>query len=224
MNSFEKPVLVAREDELPNRNWRVDPTRFARLLYEIAAIGLTPEQYQKLGESMDLDREAIDELLERAGAQWSRELSSQEQVSSVYLHDPDRGSRFDRRVDVVYADSSVHIRAPLTPEEVPGEGYEPMVAVEYYAGFVRALVYAPKREAGGVDMTCEEPEVTALQGPVTAAQQEAIWRQVEQHSADGKLTAPVFIWPSGTPLAEVRAWFESLHAYALEVFTPPAQG
>lgn len=47
-----------------------DSIQFPRLLAEIRACGLTKEQYQFLKESMDLNRNEIDELLQRAEVAW----------------------------------------------------------------------------------------------------------------------------------------------------------
>jgi len=55
-----------------NKLWERGEVQFPRLLAEIRAIGLTAEQYKQLGEAMDLERELIDELLERAEAQWQK--------------------------------------------------------------------------------------------------------------------------------------------------------
>lgn len=52
---FSKASLFARND-----------IQFPRLLAEIRAVGLTPEQYRDLQVSMDLSRDDIDELLYRA--------------------------------------------------------------------------------------------------------------------------------------------------------------
>lgn len=224
MNESDRPVLVARENEAPNRRWREDPSQFARLLSEIRAMGLTPAQYKQLGESMDLKAEEIDELLERAEGQWHREMTSGESASVVYLYDADGSSRFDRRLDVVLADSNVQVRAPFAPDDAVQDAYEPMVAVEYTDGFVRAQLFIPKQTQDGVDMTCEDPEPVTLLGPVTAAQQEAIWRKVQEHNDGELLTAPVFIWLKGTSLDEVRRWFARLRLYALEVFDPTSAG
>lgn len=54
----------------PDENWRNDAIQFPRLLAEVRAVGLTDEQYAGLAESMDLDRDEIDEVLERAEEEW----------------------------------------------------------------------------------------------------------------------------------------------------------
>jgi len=46
--------------------WDHDWVQFARLLAEIKATGLTPEQMRDLKDSMDLESEEIHELLDRA--------------------------------------------------------------------------------------------------------------------------------------------------------------
>jgi hypothetical protein len=50
--------------------WENNRVQFIRLISEINAIGLSPEQYQELSESMDLEIEFIDELFDRAEVQW----------------------------------------------------------------------------------------------------------------------------------------------------------
>jgi hypothetical protein len=52
--------------------WQENHIQFPRLLAELRAVGLTDEQYAGLAESMDLDRDSIDELLERAEDSWQR--------------------------------------------------------------------------------------------------------------------------------------------------------
>lgn len=50
--------------------WENNRVQFIRLISEINAIGLSPEQYQELSESMDLEIEFIDELFDRAEIEW----------------------------------------------------------------------------------------------------------------------------------------------------------
>jgi hypothetical protein len=50
--------------------WDNNSIQLPRLLAEIAAIGLTLDQYGALRESMDLKVEEIDELLKRADEEW----------------------------------------------------------------------------------------------------------------------------------------------------------
>ena len=50
--------------------WDNDAVQFPRLLAEIRAIGLTSTQYSELACEMDLSRDKIDELLERAETEW----------------------------------------------------------------------------------------------------------------------------------------------------------
>lgn len=50
----------------PKHLWDRDDVQFPRLLAEIKAIGLTPEQMRNLSASMDLSKEDIHELLDRA--------------------------------------------------------------------------------------------------------------------------------------------------------------
>jgi hypothetical protein len=50
--------------------WENNYIQFPRLLAEIRAVGLTPEQYTNLEDSMNLSIEQIDKLLERAESYW----------------------------------------------------------------------------------------------------------------------------------------------------------
>lgn len=50
--------------------WENNRVQFIRLISEINAIGLSPEQYQELSESMDLEIESIDQLFDRAEIEW----------------------------------------------------------------------------------------------------------------------------------------------------------
>lgn len=50
--------------------WNLDRIQFPRLLAELRAIGLTPEQYRQLEASMDLSAGFIDDVLERAEVAW----------------------------------------------------------------------------------------------------------------------------------------------------------
>jgi len=56
----------------PEVNWNSDKIQFPRLLAELRAIGLTPEQYEFLNESMDCDRDMVDEILERSEVVWQK--------------------------------------------------------------------------------------------------------------------------------------------------------
>ena len=53
--------------------WQKDHIQFPRLLAEIYAVGLTGKQEKDLMKSMDLTRDEIYELLERADKNWERE-------------------------------------------------------------------------------------------------------------------------------------------------------
>lgn len=55
-----------------NPLWLDNSIQFPRLLAELRAIGLTPEQYAFLTESMDLEESDIDEVLERAESEWQK--------------------------------------------------------------------------------------------------------------------------------------------------------
>lgn len=50
--------------------WNNNAVQFPRLLAEIRAVSLTDDQYRELAASMDLTRDQIDELLERAETRW----------------------------------------------------------------------------------------------------------------------------------------------------------
>ena len=52
--------------------WNHNHIQFARLLSELRAIELTPDQYGELCASMDLGRDDIDELFDRAQLEWER--------------------------------------------------------------------------------------------------------------------------------------------------------
>ena len=55
---------------MSDRAWTSDRIQFPRLLAEVRAVGLTALQYSELEASMDLTREQIDDLLERAESVW----------------------------------------------------------------------------------------------------------------------------------------------------------
>ena len=50
--------------------WKDDRIQFARLLAEISAIGLCPEDKQAICESMDLEPAELEALFSRAEASW----------------------------------------------------------------------------------------------------------------------------------------------------------
>lgn len=52
--------------------WKKDNIQFPRLLAELRAYGLTKNQYKFLCGSMDLEKENIDNLLERAETKFQR--------------------------------------------------------------------------------------------------------------------------------------------------------
>lgn len=69
-NGMQKHVAISND---PARNWSNDDIQFPRLLSEIyAAIDFTEEQWEELCLSMDLDKERIFEVFERADATWQR--------------------------------------------------------------------------------------------------------------------------------------------------------
>lgn len=51
-------------------SWENDSVQFPRLIAEIKGVGLSSEQVQELCTSMDLKKEDIYDLLERAEATW----------------------------------------------------------------------------------------------------------------------------------------------------------
>ena len=65
--------LSPRDYLTPDDRWAADAIQFPRLLAELRAVGLTGEQYAGLSESMDLTRDQIDELLERAETAWQQQ-------------------------------------------------------------------------------------------------------------------------------------------------------
>ncbi len=50
--------------------WEFDSAQFPRLLAEIAAVGLTKQQFDQLCDSMDLEPLQVASLFERAEAEW----------------------------------------------------------------------------------------------------------------------------------------------------------
>lgn len=52
--------------------WENNDIQFPRLLAEIRAIGLSEAQYKELNETMDLEQDEIDILLERAEIEWQK--------------------------------------------------------------------------------------------------------------------------------------------------------
>lgn len=71
---FDSEVLPALLKEFTAKDtrleWEKNEVQFPRLLSEILAVGLTPEQYSGLATSMDLERGDLDELLDRADTDW----------------------------------------------------------------------------------------------------------------------------------------------------------
>jgi hypothetical protein len=55
-----------------NPKWLDNSIQFPRLIAEINGIGLTDEMYDLLCESMDLTSDEVDELFERAEAEWQK--------------------------------------------------------------------------------------------------------------------------------------------------------
>lgn len=226
MTNFDKPALVPSERNEAFRRQRDDASQFAALLAGLREVGLTPEQYASLQAATGMRPKAIDDVLRRADLHADRMKHAGVWRAQAYLHNPDLDSRFDRRVDID-TDNNVEVRVPFADGEglEKPDGYEPMVAVEYVSGFVRGLAFIPKLDGGKVDLACEEPETFTIWGPVTAEQQERLWRAVQANTNAGRLTDSVFIWPAGTTLGEIRDWFATAPArYALEVFTPEPEG
>ena len=52
--------------------WKNNTIQFPRLLAEINGVGLTNKQYKELSDSMDLSREEIDQLFDRAEESWQQ--------------------------------------------------------------------------------------------------------------------------------------------------------
>jgi hypothetical protein len=53
-------------------NWERNEFQFPRLLAEIYAVGLSIGDWDKLAEAMDLEKEEIGELFNRAQEEWER--------------------------------------------------------------------------------------------------------------------------------------------------------
>ena len=53
-----------------NRLWEKNKVQFPRLLAEIRAVGLTQKQYADLCSSMNLEKDDVDALFERAEQEW----------------------------------------------------------------------------------------------------------------------------------------------------------
>lgn len=52
--------------------WKSDEIQFPRLLAELRAVGLTDGMYEELCASMDIEKDDLDELLERAETAWQK--------------------------------------------------------------------------------------------------------------------------------------------------------
>ena len=52
--------------------WEINEIQFPRLIAEIIAVGLSNEQWDMLEESMDLNRSELNELFDRAQAEWEK--------------------------------------------------------------------------------------------------------------------------------------------------------
>lgn len=69
-NGMQRHIAISGD---PRRNWSNDDIQFPRLLSEIyATFSFTDDQWESLCLSMDLDRENILEVFERADATWQR--------------------------------------------------------------------------------------------------------------------------------------------------------
>jgi hypothetical protein len=55
-----------------SQKWDDNFLQFARLLDEICAVGLSKEQLEQIGESMDLPQAPLNDLFERARQQWEQ--------------------------------------------------------------------------------------------------------------------------------------------------------
>lgn len=55
----------------PEKNWYNDAIQFPRFIEEAQAAGaFTPKVLKQMGESMDLDKGQLEEIMERAQVQW----------------------------------------------------------------------------------------------------------------------------------------------------------
>jgi hypothetical protein len=73
----EGSTLIVGHDEIltvngekPKGAWEINQVQFARLIAEIAAVGLTEEQVQDLCISMDIEPHDLSELFDRAETEW----------------------------------------------------------------------------------------------------------------------------------------------------------
>ena len=67
---------------MSDRKWKDNTIQFPRLLAEIQAIGLTPEQDAALCDAMDLDENDIAELFDRAQIAWQKIKNPQKRRSA----------------------------------------------------------------------------------------------------------------------------------------------
>lgn len=68
------PTIRRRDKHDPKANtdlWSLDSIQFPRLLAEIYMVGLDRHQTQELCESMDISKEELKELFERAEKTWT---------------------------------------------------------------------------------------------------------------------------------------------------------
>ena len=68
--------------------WCNSPVQFARLLWEIQAVGLTDEQMKDLCVSMGLKKENIEEILDRAHNAFELYKADATKTKSLYIDCP----------------------------------------------------------------------------------------------------------------------------------------
>lgn len=76
--------------------WEVNTLQFPRLLSELRATGLTRKQYKELQDSMNISRDEIDALLERAEEEWQT-IKSLTGTTMLLLPKVGRTNRYARR-------------------------------------------------------------------------------------------------------------------------------
>jgi hypothetical protein len=103
---------------ITNPKWEDDNIQFPRLLAEIRAVGLTQFQYDLLHESMDLARDDIDAILERAESKWQaiKEASRKEsQPPDLFVwHYRSEPNRFGTVFAKTHAEAARKALATLT--------------------------------------------------------------------------------------------------------------
>lgn len=77
-----------KKTKLPVQCWKNNHSQFARLLAELACVGLTKPQYKFLRESMNCTDELVNELLERASCEWDTRIKNNDacRISTPHSH------------------------------------------------------------------------------------------------------------------------------------------